>query len=251
MPPDSTPTPKSVPADPAAAEALALAQQAAGGVAFAALSSEPNTGVGVISARGKVMYLNAQAAAIFHGSGANASDYVGRLWQDYMPADWTRERLRVLAAVGVSGRPVLMRTIWRDHQQLTWIYPIERPTADETEEHHASADDLFLTITRRVTGDDDAERLMPASDQIEEIESGVMRLRALDALSSRELQVLALLGQGLSMGEAAGVLRLSEKTVDNHRTAIHQKLNVHDRPTLVKIAARAGLSLSDAERKRV
>jgi DNA-binding CsgD family transcriptional regulator len=236
-----------------AAKEAAIA--AAGPVAFAALTTEPHTGVGVVSSRGQVLYLNRQATTIFHGADAKPSDFVGRFWQDHMPTEWTRERLRILATIGVSGKPVLMRTIWRDHQHFTWISPIERPASTEEGDGAAegplAGEELFLTITRRAVSDEDAERLMPEQDQIEEIDSGVMRLKALDCLSSRELQVLALLGQGLSMGEAARVLRLSEKTIDNHRTSIHQKLRLHDRATLVKVASRCGLSLADADRKRV
>lgn len=231
-----------------------LAQQAgeANRIVFAALSSEPNTGVGVISSQGQVLYINEQGAKIFHGPTARAEDYIGRYWQDHMPPEWTRERLRVLGTIGISGKPVLMRTIWRDCQHFTYIYPIERANREEGGDgDELPPPDLFLTITRRAISDEEAEQLMPSGDQVDEIDSGFMRLRALDTLSSRELQVLALLGQGMSMGETARVLRLSEKTVDNHRNAVHQKLNVHDRATLVKIASRAGLSLADADRKRV
>jgi DNA-binding CsgD family transcriptional regulator len=248
---DLTSTPDEVNASRQLADQLSLT----GGFAFAALTAEPNTGVGVVNSLGQVIYLNEQGAKILHGSSATAKEYIGRFWHDHMPAEWVRERLRVLSMIAITGKPVLMRTIWRDHQQFTWIYPIDRSTMEEGGDH-PDADalpppDLFLTITRRVASDEEAEQLMPSNDHIEEVDSGLMRLRALDSLSPRELQVLALLGQGLSMGETARVLRLSEKTVDNHRNAIHQRLGVHERSSLVKIAARAGLCLADADRKRV
>jgi DNA-binding CsgD family transcriptional regulator len=224
----------------------------ANSVVFQALATEPNTGVGVVTSQGHILYINEQAARIFHGSDARACDFIGRFWHDHLPNEWTRERLRVLGLIGVSGKPVLMRTLWRDQQQFTWIYPIERASKDEGgDDDDMLPPDLFLTITRRLGSEAEAEELTPANSDIEEIESGVMRLKSLGSLSSREMQVIALLGQGLSMGEAARVLRLSEKTVDNYRTLIHHKLNVHDRASLVLIAARAGLSLADADCKRL
>ena len=79
----------------------------------------------------------------------------------------------------------------------------------------------------------------------------MMRLGPLDALSKREIEVPALVGQGLTVGETARVLSRSEKTIESHITAIHNKLVVHDRVEMSEIARRAGLCLKDAERQRV
>jgi DNA-binding CsgD family transcriptional regulator len=216
-----------------------------GQATFAALVSEPATGVGLISIDGQLVYLNQQAASIFHGEHAKPSEYVGRFWRDHMPEEWVSERLKVLRAMLVHDKPVLMRTIWRGFQQFTWITRIEREVDAE-----AAEPELFLTITRRAASDEEAERLRPKSDY-EEVESGVMRLGRLDTLSARELEVIALLGQGLSVKEVAGILHRSEKTIDNHRSHIHEKLRVGDRVALAEIARRAGLTLADSDRTRV
>ncbi len=216
-----------------------------GSAMFEAMTIEPTTGVGVVSIDGQILYLNEQTTRMFHGEQAKASEYVGRFWSDHMPPEWTSERLRILRMILIHDKPVLMRTIWRGFQQFTWITRID-PEMD-TEHHHP---EFFLTITRRASSDEEAEQLAPKG-KYDEIESGVMRLGKLDVLSPRELEVVALLGQGLSVREVADILHRSEKTIDNHRSSVHEKLRVSDRVHLAEIARRAGLTLADIGRARV
>jgi DNA-binding NarL/FixJ family response regulator len=60
-----------------------------------------------------------------------------------------------------------------------------------------------------------------------------------------EVQILRMIGQGLSRARIARDLHRSVKTVDTHRAAIMQKLNIHDRTELALFAAREGLVDSD------
>jgi DNA-binding NarL/FixJ family response regulator len=64
-------------------------------------------------------------------------------------------------------------------------------------------------------------------------------LTPLDILSPREQEVLQLLVEGKTNKEIAEALFISPKTVDNHRTSIMKKLEVHDIASLVKYAIRA------------
>ncbi len=63
----------------------------------------------------------------------------------------------------------------------------------------------------------------------------------LDALTTREQEVLRFIGRGLSREEIAKTMCRSPKTVDGHREAIMQKLGIHDRAELVRFAIREGL----------
>lgn len=54
-----------------------------------------------------------------------------------------------------------------------------------------------------------------------------------DSLTMREVEVLQLIGEGLSNQEMAQKLFLSEKTVKNHLTNIFRKINVSDRTQAV------------------
>ena len=60
-------------------------------------------------------------------------------------------------------------------------------------------------------------------------------------LTKREGEVLGLLAQGLSQGEIAQALVISEKTVATHIQHILEKLGVHSRAQAVALAHRSGL----------
>jgi DNA-binding NarL/FixJ family response regulator len=64
--------------------------------------------------------------------------------------------------------------------------------------------------------------------------------KELDELSEREQGVFRLLVQGLSNGEIAQELYISETTVKTHVTHILQKLNLRDRVQAVVLAYRTG-----------
>lgn len=63
----------------------------------------------------------------------------------------------------------------------------------------------------------------------------------LDQLSPRELEVLRLIGRGMSRAEIAKRLFRALKTVDAHHTSIMRKLDIHDRAELTRFAIREGL----------
>jgi DNA-binding NarL/FixJ family response regulator len=62
-----------------------------------------------------------------------------------------------------------------------------------------------------------------------------------ERLSTREQEVLALLGQGLSNAQIAEQIQLSETTVKNHVTSLYDKLNLHSRAEAVAYAWQHGL----------
>ena len=64
----------------------------------------------------------------------------------------------------------------------------------------------------------------------------------LQSLTPRELEVLRLIGQGLSRAEIARRLYRSLKTIDAHHTSIMRKLNIHDRAELTRYVIREGLA---------
>jgi two-component system response regulator NreC len=62
-----------------------------------------------------------------------------------------------------------------------------------------------------------------------------------DPLTSRERQVLQLVGEGKSTKEVATLLGVSIKTAESHRTRLMQKLDIHETASLVRYAIRRGL----------
>jgi len=62
-----------------------------------------------------------------------------------------------------------------------------------------------------------------------------------DKLSDREKQVLQLIAEGHTTKSIAGLLFVSVKTAESHRTHIMQRLNIHNVATLVRYAIRHGM----------
>lgn len=65
--------------------------------------------------------------------------------------------------------------------------------------------------------------------------------RGYDLLTSREQEILALLAEGLSAKEVAEKLFISPRTVENHRSSIMRKLDLHSNHELIRYAAKLGL----------
>jgi two-component system, NarL family, response regulator NreC len=62
-----------------------------------------------------------------------------------------------------------------------------------------------------------------------------------DPLTGRERQVLQLVAEGKTTKEIAGILGISVKTIDSHRTRIMRKLEIHETASLVRYAIRHGV----------
>jgi DNA-binding NarL/FixJ family response regulator len=62
-----------------------------------------------------------------------------------------------------------------------------------------------------------------------------------DALTDREKQVFRLVAEGRSNKEVAEVLGISVKTAMSHREKVMEKLDVHNRTDLIKLALRRGV----------
>lgn len=64
----------------------------------------------------------------------------------------------------------------------------------------------------------------------------------LESLSARELEVLRLIGKGLSRNEIAAALSRSAKTIDRHQERMLGKLGLETRAELMRFAIREGLA---------
>jgi DNA-binding NarL/FixJ family response regulator len=62
-----------------------------------------------------------------------------------------------------------------------------------------------------------------------------------DNLSTRERQVLQLVGEGKSTKDVAAQLGISVKTAESHRARLMRKLDIHETASLVRYAIRRGL----------
>jgi len=65
----------------------------------------------------------------------------------------------------------------------------------------------------------------------------------LSCLSERQLSVLRLLAKGRTVKEVAGLLGVTEKSIDSHKYRLMHKLGIRDRVELSRFATREGLVL--------
>jgi len=194
------------------------------------------------------MILNARGIDVVGeaADGAEAVEAVRRLRPDVvlmdirMPTMDGLEATRRILAEPTECRVVILTTFDLD----SYVYAALAAGAsgfllkDVTPEHLAAAVRLVTTgdallapsITRRLV-----ERFatpMPPQPAIH---------RDLAALTPRELEVLTLMGHGLSNAEIATELTLSEATVKTHVARIFAKLTLRDRAQAVVLAYETGL----------
>jgi two-component system, NarL family, response regulator NreC len=62
-----------------------------------------------------------------------------------------------------------------------------------------------------------------------------------DPLTARERQVLQLIAEGKSTKDLAGILGISAKTAESHRSRLMRKLDIHETASLVLYAVRRGI----------
>lgn len=101
-----------------------------------------------------------------------------------------------------------------------------------------AASEQFLVAVRRVLDGGIYVSDMVSNTMIQRFTSGNPPVAAnpIDRLSNREIQILHLIGKGLSTRETAEALDLSIKTVESHRQRIKKKLTLTTGTQLVQYA---------------
>ncbi|MGH8260069.1 MAG: response regulator [Steroidobacteraceae bacterium] len=102
----------------------------------------------------------------------------------------------------------------------------------------AASDQLLVAVRRVLEGGTYVSEALAntlMSPRREETTHGIVS-DPIDRLSNRELQVLSLIGRGLSSREAAGTLGVSVKTVESHRQSLKRKLNLMTNAQLLQFA---------------
>lgn len=154
---------------------------------------------------------------------------VGKTLHELLPADAASERLAVLQRCAREQVALSMVGMWSGVQVRTTLRPVQ--TSDRGT--------LVLAVCRPF-GDE------PEGSSAEEA-SQVVHAKWTDrgplaSLTPREIEVLTLIGQGMTTAEIAKTLFRSHKTVEAHRLSLGLKLKAKNRVELARIALRAGLT---------
>jgi len=127
------------------------------------------------------------------------------------------------------------------HEGRSYVEEVLRAGAAGYIVKNAAPEDLLSAVDAVRSG---ASYLSPAITQqvVEAIASpGDATPQGTAALTDREREVLQLIAEGLSSKEIAGLLGVSLKTVDSHRSNLMEKLDIHKVSGLVRFAIRVGL----------
>jgi DNA-binding NarL/FixJ family response regulator len=178
--------------------------------------------------------------------GAEAVEQVAALRPDVVIMDMVMPRMNGIEATAEIHRRfpasrVLILSMYDEAEYVQQViragaagYVLKGYAADDLlraiAEVHAGASFLHPSVAAKLIADYVRQAPAPASVEHDE-----------PPLTPREREVLKLIADGNTNQEVAERLRLSRKTVENHRTSIMRKLGVHDVTELVKYALRTGL----------
>ena len=204
------------------------------GVLAAVFREEPGVGFALVDKDGVVIYVNAKSAELFLQDTPQAA--LGRRLDELFGPDWAAERMRLFAGIAETGRPTISRHI-RHGKQIQSTLRLLTDLGDENP--------VFIVMT--VEGEHDPE----TPEDFDFFESELAHLGPLNSLSPRELEVLALIGHGMTTAAIAKALHRSVRTVERHCDAIRQKLNSANRVQVADFARKAGLRVEDAKKKRL
>lgn len=183
---------------------------------------------------GVPIFRNAAANELFARVVASARPF------DLSTADWeewsfARERVQHLRRLARERAGAVFRDILAGEQMITHAMYIAPGPGEELAR--------FLLLFQRTHGPCRASDFPGKSF----VECSAQMLGTLGALSARELEVLALIGEGLTAAQIAARIFRSEETVNSHKASILNKLSCHNAAQLALVANRAGLKYEDGQ----
>ena len=137
---------------------------------------------------------------------------------------------------GQADLPLAMDAVNRGHVFRFLTKPVDLASlqavvAESVEAHRQREEENRLM----------AQALAKAKPEGPDFETSALQKLLEARLTSRELDVLRLIGQGRSSKEIGPRLGISPRTVDVHRSHILDKLGLHNSTSLVRVAVKAGM----------
>jgi DNA-binding CsgD family transcriptional regulator len=201
-------------------------------LSLSALATSP-TPVSIIREDGTILFHNQASCDLFR-SGERAETCIGGNIRDDGPKDYFDERIAFLRELAREGKHGTARDVWQGTQYITQFRLLPHEPGETLRK--------FMIIPHKTTGHaeipDDPEMFWFSPEHQD--------LGKLAQLSRRELEVLALVGEGMSAPQIATRLHRSEDTVNSHKAALLRKLGCESALQLAIIAQSAGLRCDDA-----
>lgn len=191
------------------------------------LARDSGAGLLLCDTAGRIHYINERFAKFINQP--SAESVVGKSLADIYPEPAAHERLEVVRRAARERRALAVESVWNGVAYQTILRPLGTMGGDP---------DLVLGLARHQPrrGTDD----LPAN--VERVTLKSNNMGPLSRLTARELELLALIGEGLSTQDIAKRISRSIKTVEAHRASLGKKLGVASRVALAKIAGESNLS---------
>ncbi len=138
-----------------------------------------------------------------------------------------------------AQRPELPMLVLSMHDELIYAERLLAAGASGYIMKHAASDQLLIALRQVLNGEVYLSESLASNlgrARVEGTSGSATGADPIDRLSNRELQVLSLIGRGLSSREAAESLGLSVKTVETHRQSLKRKLNLVTNAQLLQYA---------------
>lgn len=177
--------------------------------------------------------------------GRAAVDLVAATHPDVVLMDISMPRLGGLEATELvrQRHPDVHVLVLTMHASYDYFFQVLKSGASGYVLKDASGDELRSAIRAVQAGDvyvhpPVARQII--NDYVQRVDQGAGG-SGMDALTTREQQVLRLVAEGLTSQAIAERLTLSVNTVNTHRQHVMRKLNLHNRAELIRFAVRRGI----------
>lgn len=218
---------------------------------WAALTEDVQRPILIISGEGRIAYANDLFARLLDEQPARL---IGRMLPEVLPSALAGERVAIVRRALTQERPLMFIERIRGKWARTIIRRV-RDTGSPAARGDQYAMAVFLlgappTKMRSVAAGGEGHPHAPGTHEHDD-NGWTARYEVVHAasddpgqlanLSKRELEVLALIGEGLSTRDIAKRLGRTIKTVEWHRASLGRKLNITNRVELAQIAIGAGM----------
>lgn len=187
-----------------------------------ALTQDTGVSVLILDTAGVIEYANDRAVEWFNLRSKETC--IGRPLADFLPAELIRDRMNMAKECLATGRAMTIEGMANGVLLRCTFRPVPGGRGVMSVSHLAAPQDPMKST----------------------VEPGVVKAQvqdpgSLSVLTTREMEILKLIGLGLSSAEIARRLDRSVKTVEWHRVSLGDKLGVTNRVELARIAIGAGL----------
>jgi DNA-binding CsgD family transcriptional regulator len=201
---------------------------------WACLVEDASGAVEMITSGGQVVFAN-DYAIWFHSPSTQRQPLVGRMLKEFLPEAIAQERLKIVQEACLSGKPIAVEGMLRGRLVRTVYRPLPQ--------RHGTGQ-CVLAVTRICT-EQASTRIVASRMTVRKAE--FHDYGDLSRLTARELEILKLIGIGLSTSEIAAKLGRSVKTIEWHRVALGEKMGITNRVELARIAIAAGIVWLDTD----